>query len=144
MNQSLPSTNIFRHIFCMIIFVFHSGCFYWQGIDQIESNSPPQITHSDPESGGYMILNSEQNTAFVVVTDANDPESLRFQWWISGEGILGYAEPIPSNESGFIGSKLTIGKESHWDGRKLNCIVYDSFNSTDTISWTIVIPQEAQ
>ena len=102
---------------------------------------PPTILHSDPRNDEAMQIIKESNTAFVVVQDSNDPESLRFQWWISGEGVLGYAEPLTGEDEDFIGSKITLPHEASWDGRTLNCVVYDSYNASDSRSWPIVVTE---
>ena len=50
----------------------------------LESNTPPQILHSDPSKNGLMVL----NVVNIICSGKreNDPENLRFQWWIGGEG----------------------------------------------------------
>ena len=115
------------------------SCYYWRDLDVLESNTPPQILHSDPIENGLMVLNRQVNTAFVVVKDENDPENLRFQWWIGGEGPLGFAEPLPTTEEGFQGSRVSIPADSKYEGKSLNCIVYDSFDASDSIMWIMTL-----
>ena len=82
----------------------------------LESNTPPQILHSDPIENGLVVLNRQVNTAFVVVKDENDPENLRFQWWIGGEGPL-----VSSNlclpPKRFQGSRVSIPADSKYEGK---------------------------
>ena len=105
------------HVLCItnlyILFVMQ-GCYYWRDLDVLESNTDPVILHSDPVENGTMVLNRQTNTAFVVVKDENDPENLRFQWWIGGEGPLGFAEPLPTTEDGFQGSRVNIPRDEKY------------------------------
>ena len=100
-----------------------------------EPNMPPVILHSDPAETDFLILNNDSTTVFVVVQDENDPENIEFHWWISGIGPIGTAEPLTGN--GYIGSKLMLPHTPSWNGRTLNCAVYDSFYASAERSWFI-------
>ena len=140
MNESIRNTISWHNICFLILYTwFVPSCYYWRDLDVLESNTPPIILHSDPVENGLMVLNRQNNTAFVVVKDDNDPESLRFQWWIGGEGPLGFAEPLPASEEGFQGSRVNIPQDEKFDGKTLNCIVYDSFDASDSIMWLMTL-----
>ena len=49
----------------------------------LESNTPPQILHSDPVESGLMVLNRQINTAFVVVKDGTDLSYNSLKIWCS-------------------------------------------------------------
>jgi hypothetical protein len=120
-----------------------TSCFYWPPKIYIEDeNNPPEILHSDPAEGlSLQVTTSSSHSAFIVVQDIDPDDSLRFQWFISGIGILGPGEALLQDD--FIGSKIELNNiESSWHNRSLNCVVYDSENESATMSWTIEILEE--
>jgi hypothetical protein len=140
MFSILKSNHFFWYIFCMtILCILPNGCYYWRPLEVIAPNTPPEILHSDPPMGAVMQLSpSSSNIAFVVAQDETSNDSLRFQWYISGAAFLGAGESLP--QEGFIGSKIEFTSlESSWHNRNLNCVVYDSYNASASISWPIEI-----
>ena len=87
------------------------------------------------------LSSTSSNIAFVVAQDQTTNDTLRFQWYISGAAFLGAGDSLP--QDGFVGSKIEFQSiEPSWHNRTLNCVVYDSFNSSASISWMIEILEE--
>ena len=128
--------SLLRAIFVWHCFCCLNGCFYLGSIDEIVSNQPPKIVNADPDLEGDMILNVDENIAWVMVSDENDLEALTFRWWVSGQGFIGNAETSGSNT--LLTSKVTLALEPTWDGRRLYFSVTDSYNATQQLSWNIV------
>lgn len=126
------------HAFCFIM--MNTGCLYLQPFEIDEPNMAPTILHSDPAETDFLNMNNDTTTVFVIVQDENDPENLEFHWWISGIGPIGTAEPLTGN--GYIGSKLQLTHTPSWNGRTLNCAVYDSFYASAERSWFIQLDGE--
>lgn len=126
----------------LLLFLFMNGCYYWRPLEVYTPNYPPEILYSDPSNGTTMQLQiSQNNSAFVVVQDLDDSDTLQFQWFISGAILLGPGESFSQGE--FVGSKITIvNAEESWHGRTLTCVVIDGSNETATISWPIEILEE--
>lgn len=120
-----------------------NACYYWPPIISVEvENNPPDILHSDPAEGSpFRVTTSSSHSAFIVVQDIDPNDALRFQWWISGIGILGPGEALLQND--FMGSKVELSNiEVSWHNRTLNCVVYDDDNASAEISWIIEILEE--
>jgi hypothetical protein len=127
------------HVICLL-FISNTGCLYLQPFEIDEPNMAPTILHSDPAETDFLNMNNDTTTVFVIVQDENDPENLEFHWWISGIGPIGTAEPLTGN--GYIGSKLQLPHTPSWNGRTLNCAVYDSFYASAERSWFIQLDGE--
>lgn len=135
MIKKLHNLRFLRYILIWHVICLSTGCLYLQPFEIEEPNMPPEILHSDPAESDFLYMNTDVTTVFVVVRDENDPESLDFHWWISGVGPIGTAEPLSGN--GYIGSKVLLPQTPSWNGRTLNCAVYDSYFSSAERSWFI-------
>lgn len=133
---------VHTHLLLCVVCASLQGCYYWRPLGVYYPNTAPEILHSDPPLGAIMELSvSNSNNAFVVVQDIDPDDTVRFQWYISGLSLLGPGESLL--QDGFVGSKLEITSASEsWHNRTLTCMVYDSFNASASISWTINILEE--
>lgn len=143
MKFPLPSFFRLWYQSCIVLcMMMISGCLYIPPTEPLEENSPPEFLHSDPPAGEILRLTlSASRNVFVVVQDLDLNDTLRFQWYISGIGILGPGESLLQDD--FIGSKIELNNaDSSWHNRSLFCVVYDDSNATNSISWTIEILEE--
>lgn len=129
------------HVFC-IPALLSSGCYFWLPLVEEQPNEPPEIRESYPAEGERLDLDLPEVIVYVRVVDKNDPEELSYQWEVNGLGEEGRTEPLAAG-SNIYGSRLTLPRDTLYDGRELQVTVVDSFGDSDQRSWLIVVPEEA-
>ena len=123
------------------MFMGLQGCFYWLPFVEVEPNMPPEITNSSPADGAPVIVNGDGATVFVVVQDENDPENLVYIWSVEG---LGQVPHTPLVAGTLHGSSVELEARPEYDGRILDCWVYDSYGASSDREWSIEVPEEAR
>ena len=121
--------------------VLCTGCYYWPEPVEETLNTPPSIVSSDPPSGESFVISTTTATAFVVVEDDQDSNSLEYIWTVSSLGEQGTSQDMSGNT---VGSWLFLEANMLYDGRTLRVRVTDSLQTGTEMQWPIEVMEGIQ
>lgn len=118
--------------------VLASGCFYLGPWPTLDENVPPSDIEHNFTPNAPLGIGAAGTTVLVLARDA-DRDPLVFTWFLSNDGFVGDATPVPYGVEGGAGSQVRLAPDPLLDGQTLRCDIDDGVNATVSLEWPLEV-----